>query len=287
MEFFVGLLAIGFCIWSILTIAKLVKPKTPSQYKPDVQELRITSQKNSHDTFLKKQDIEKKENIEREKIYKELSEPFEVASEDQPPHFVFFDLETTGFIPDGIPEKDHIHWPHPVQIAWMVFTYEGELIKEKSAILFQDVEIPEDATKVHRISTEKMKSQGIDPIPVFAEFTADLKSAAMLVAHNMEFDYKILKAEFYRKGLKISSLSSKRFCTMKKSKEYCGIPFPYKSGYKYPKLSELAACCFGGSIDPSRFTIKGGHDALTDVRVTAKCFFHLLHVMEEFQIETE
>lgn len=281
METFLTILLFIVIVLIILKIAKKVRPKTPIEFDPNSLPKSIRSDKK-----IEIRPIHERENDERKKLTEILNEPFDQATENSVPFFVFFDTETTGLIPDyELDVKEFEQFPMPVQLAWAVFDYEGKIIKEKNFILLQPIDIPEDASKIHKITTEKMKETGIDPIPVYLEFVADLKSAKYLIAHNLEFDDLVMKAEFHRKGLKPTLLSKKRICTMKRFKNFCDLPFEYKSGKKFPKLSEFAVCAFSMNLTPSRFSIPGGHNAIMDVRITAKCFFEMLHTWEEIKIE--
>lgn len=271
MDVFIGIVLLALMAYGFWSIVKF---------------LFFRSKKDSIPKISRDQVIEN-ENQQREKLNLILSEPFDPAPEQYEAFFMFFDTETTGFIPDNVDVKEFNQYPFPVQIAWAVFDYDGKLIKEREFILLQPIDIPSDAAKIHKITTQKMKEKGVDPIPVYEEFVSDLKSARYLIAHNLEYDDKVIKAEFYRKGLKSTLLSKKRICTMKKFKRFCDIPFPSGTGIKFPKLSEFAVCAFNAKIPPTRFSIVGGHDASVDVRVTAKCFFEMLHTWEEIQIERE
>lgn len=59
-----------------------------------------------------------------------------------------------------------------------------------------------------------------------------------------------------------------RICTMLESVYHCKIPFGYKKGYKWPKLTELYKTLFNEEFE-------GAHGALADIEATAKCFFEL------------
>ena len=48
--------------------------------------------------------------------------------------------------------------------------------------------------------------------------------------------------------------------------DYCQLPGRY--GFKWPTLQELHSTLFNESFD-------GAHDALSDVRACARCFFEL------------
>lgn len=58
--------------------------------------------------------------------------------------------------------------------------------------------------------------------------------------------------------------------TMKRTTSYCAIPKPFGSGYKWPKLSELAYCL---DVDYSDLTL---HDSTADVELTKRCFQKLV-----------
>ncbi len=98
------------------------------------------------------------------------------------------------------------------------------------------------------------------------EFAGAMKRSNFLVAHNMNFDDKIVGAEFLRTGFKNRLTDIPKICTMKISTDYCKLPGPY--GYKLPSLSELHYKLFEEYFDEA-------HDAAVDVRACANCFFEL------------
>jgi len=153
--------------------------------------------------------------------------------------YLFFDTETTG-LPKSwkAPVTDLGNWPHIVQIAWALFDDSGAqlgfhdfLIKPEGFV------IPENATAIHGISTEKALSEGRRAAEVLKEFSEATRRAARLVAHNLDFDEKMVRVELLRQGMPDCFQVIKKICTMKSSTAYCKIPGPY--GDKWPKLSEL------------------------------------------------
>jgi DNA polymerase III epsilon subunit-like protein len=88
----------------------------------------------------------------------------------------------------------------------------------------------------------------------------------LLVAHNMQFDEKILGAELLRAGYPNVVDAKNRRCTMQAATNYCRLPGPY--GFKWPTLQELHLKLFNESFD-------GAHRALVDVRACARCYFEL------------
>jgi DNA polymerase III epsilon subunit-like protein len=185
--------------------------------------------------------------------------------------YLFFDTETTG-IPKNYkaPVSDLKNWPRLVQIAWLVTDQSGNEVKSVEYIIKPDgFTIPADAARIHGITNEIASQSGVGLKPVLEEITADISGAAVLIAHNMQFDEKILGAEFLRMG-HINHLDGKaRKCTMQSSTDYCKIPGPY--GNKWPKLDELYKKLF-------RESFAGAHNALADVRACSRCYFELRRI---------
>lgn len=191
--------------------------------------------------------------------------------------YLFFDTETTGlYKPDG-PS------PYLVQLAWAVYDHNGDIDYDKSRIIKpDDFVIPYEAEKVHRISNKRAQSEGIDIKLVLYEFLEDIMALKYIVAHNIEYDVRIINNEidrnkledqgFYHKEMgdiepPFNSLPYKeQICTMKSTIDYCKIEG--NKGYKYPSLSELYHILFHEEII-------NAHDALVDLKATARCFFEL------------
>lgn len=197
-----------------------------------------------------------------------------IAEQVKRPKYIFFDTETTGLPPknmyDASPTRSDI-WPRLVQIAWLLVDNDGNVIKKKSAIIYPEgFTIPQDATNVHHITTERAKRDGIPLRDVLEEFMQDFEKAECLVAHNIEFDQHIIGAELYRLGIPYQSFMNKKsICTMRSSTDYCAIPNPNGyDDYKWPKLEELYDILFSRKFDDA-------HDALADITATKECFFEL------------
>lgn len=181
--------------------------------------------------------------------------------------YLFFDTETTG-LPKSwkAPVTDLGNWPHIVQIAWALFDDAGtQLVFQDYMIKPEGFVIPESATAIHGISTEKALKEGRPAVEVLREFSEAIKGAARLVAHNLDFDEKMVRVELLRQGMP-DALEVPKICTMKASTKYCKIPGPY--GDKWPKLSELHIKLFEVDFEDQ-------HNAASDVLCCAKCFFEL------------
>ena len=183
-------------------------------------------------------------------------------------YYLFFDTETNG-IPKNYkaPPSDLANWPRVIQLAWMICDESGEEIKSRCQLIKPDGwVIPKEKFWIENgYSTEKSESEGVGMVGELRKLASDIDRADMMVAHNLDFDTPIVSAEMIRYGVKASSRPNK-FCTMKASTNICKIKGPY--GYKWPKLEELHEYLFGCKFD-------GAHDALEDVRATARCFFEL------------
>lgn len=181
---------------------------------------------------------------------------------------LFFDTETTG-IPRNYraPASDLTNWPRMVQLAWLVLDADGrELTSAELIVRPEGYVIPDAAAAIHGITTERALASGVPLATVLDQLTPALSDATMLVAHNMSFDEKILGAELLRAGRPNLVESKRRLCTMQASTDFCALPGRY--GPKWPTLQELHLKLFGAPF-------AGAHQALTDVRATARCYLEL------------
>ncbi len=181
---------------------------------------------------------------------------------------LFFDTETTG-LPRSYtaPLTDSANWPRIVQLAWVLFDTDGaELDARCDLIRPTDYRIP--PAMIHGISHEQAARDGIALRDALTTFTAAADAATTLVAHNFEFDRNIVGAEYARLALPDPIPRRRQICTMKTTSAYCGIPAPNGRGYKWPKLAELHQRVFKTGFE-------GAHDALADVRATARCYWVL------------
>jgi DNA polymerase III epsilon subunit-like protein len=182
--------------------------------------------------------------------------------------YLFFDTETNGLPKNWkAPVENLINWPRLVQIAWILADESGQVLEEKECIIKPEgFTIPKQASAVHGISTEKALDEGQDLSEILQLFANKLSDTQFLVAHNINFDEKIVGAELLRKKLETDFFKKETMCTMQSSTKHCNIPGPY--GPKWPKLSELHINLFGEDFE-------GAHDALADIQATHRCFFEM------------
>jgi DNA polymerase III epsilon subunit-like protein len=182
---------------------------------------------------------------------------------------LFFDTETTGLPKNWkATVTDLDNWPRLVQLAYLVYDFDGNLIHSCNEIIKPNgFTIPLDASNVHGITTDIANQRGSKIEEVFEIFSIHLKRVKVIVAHNMAYDEKIIGSELIRLGLENTLDSKEKICTMESTVDLCKIDGPY--GYKWPKLEELHRFLFKQNFE-------GAHDALADIQATAKCFWELV-----------
>jgi len=181
----------------------------------------------------------------------------------------FFDTETTGLPRNwNAPLRDLDNWPRMVQFAWMLCDDAGnEVASANRIILPQGYVIPPEAARVHGITTERALAEGIPIMEALDEALPEIEKAALVVAHNISFDEKILGAECLRLSRAHPLLKKTLRCTMKESTAYCALPGRY-GDFKYPNLTELHRKLFQKNFQDA-------HDALADVRACKAAFYEL------------
>ena len=174
--------------------------------------------------------------------------------------FLFFDCETTGIFEGcGIPRL--------VQLGWAIFDEEKEeCIKKEYLIIPNGFVIPDEAEAIHNISTLDARTKGFPAEYVISEFIRDITSVDLVIAHNFDYDSRIIENEAFLTSSFFSFDRKNKFCTMKSTAHICRIPGPY--GDKWPRLTELHNYLFGE--EP-----KCSHKALPDAMTCGKCFFEL------------
>lgn len=183
---------------------------------------------------------------------------------------LFFDTETTG-LPIYSATDPTEKWPRVVQLAWSLYDTEGNRQSQNSFIIYPtDFTIPMDSAKIHKITTERAKAEGVSLHKVLPQFNADVEKALTIIAHNVDFDLPIVHTEFMRCKLETNILQKQNYCTMKPREivSWCKIPKANGYGYKWPTLNELYMQLFQEEFTES-------HNAGADVEACARCYFEL------------
>lgn len=194
-------------------------------------------------------------------------------------NILFFDTETTGLpVNFNAHYTDTENWPRLVQLAWQ--QYRGETPSAEGCLIVapDDWTIPEAASRIHGITTERAILEGCLIWEVLNIFGQALSISEMVVAHNYWFDFPIVAAEMVRVNHhKVVLLEKTPWCCTKESgTDLCKIPkltgyYNNSERYKKPSLDELHQFLFNEPIEGREVF----HDAMIDVRATARCYFEM------------
>ncbi|MEI6529471.1 MAG: 3'-5' exonuclease [Candidatus Falkowbacteria bacterium] len=183
--------------------------------------------------------------------------------------YLVFDTETTG-LPKNYqaPLDDFSNWPRIVQLAWSLYDTEGNHWESYNYIIKPDgFIISDEVAKIHRITQERAMAEGVSLREALTHFVSDVQKAEHLVAHNIDFDDKIVGSELLREKMPNPLRETNQICTMKSAVSVAKIPNG-RGGYKWPNLTELYYNLF-------QTTFPEAHDAVFDVKACAECFFEL------------
>lgn len=187
---------------------------------------------------------------------------------------LIYDTETTGVV-DWKKAVEAPSQPYIVQLAALM--YDDRKLVGAINLLCNPVDgtgarvmIPAEATKVHGISNEMVEATGLPLKTIAAIFNSMIRNTDRLVAHNMDFDSRIMAGTYLRSGFPIDSLQvPHRVCTMKASENVLKLPGKFAGKYKWPTLDEA----YRHLVDPAGFD--GAHDALVDAKACAEVLWKL------------
>lgn len=186
----------------------------------------------------------------------------------------FFDTETSDRWDFKAPWNDPSQ-PHLVQLGYEIYDKQRVLIKSVDVVVDSRQlsgwnGVAEGAAAVHGITEERMAAEGVHPEIVAKTLVDDFAMCDITIAHNNEFDMKILDCFLYRCGYTPGVLFNNKhnLCTMKPLTNILKIANKNgRAGYKWPTLQEA----YMSLVDSKGF--EGAHDAMTDVRACRDIFW--------------
>lgn len=188
--------------------------------------------------------------------------------------YLFFDCETNGLpLHRDVPIEHQLDtYPHIIQLAWLLCDKDGKQVEEFNSLIKPDKwVVPKEKFWLEKgFSTEKCEEFGVPIEFALKKFVTMRKSHPYTIGHNIHFDAGLVRAECLRLKWNVEFKATK-ICTMQQLTTYAQIPKAKGNGYKWPKLEELHLKMFGEPMT-------GAHDALNDVKATAKCFFKALEL---------
>ena len=186
-----------------------------------------------------------------------------------PEYLLFVDTETTGLPARwDRPYAEEWEWPCIAQVAWVVFTADGELVKtDQDYLKIPAGRMPAAAVAVHGLTPEFLQAHGQEPAAVLRRLLKDLATyRPRVVGHFLPLDFHVLGAAFARAGLTNVLPALPQFCTMQLTR----LPLPgmAASPRRPLRLHQLHEQLFGQPLERE-------HDAHIDAVATARCFFEL------------
>lgn len=265
----------------ILSIIGIITASTVPSERDTIKGIEDTRWR---EKFAAERELKRQEEKQKIEELKMLLEEGPEESETGIGKYLFIDCETTGLIKYKDSRiEDFNDFPRVVQLAWLLTDKDGKCVNQRVDIVKNKGVIPKKAEEIHGISTEMMRSNGVNPKHIYEELIEDVKKADLIIMHNEEYDHRVIAADMLRH--KLNDLSDifyrkKAFCTMLAGTDICKIPGRYDD-YKYPKLTELLGKLY---FNKTSLAVDGAHDAMVDVRMTYCIFFKML---EEGFIEPE
>ena len=204
-----------------------------------------------------------------------------------------FDVETTGLIPKikrGSTEKVPIEsYPYIIQFSFALYDLiESNMVMRCDSYIKipENLEIPENISTLTGVTREICNEQGKCIVDVLAKFYDAYMIAEVIVAHNIDFDEKMIHIELQRNRTAIlekapycftifNSIYEKmkgveRYCTMKSGMEICAVKKENKVVKKWPRLNELHQKLF------DEVPI-GLHNSMVDVNACLRCYLKMRH----------
>lgn len=115
-------------------------------------------------------------------------------------------------------ETEYYDTSRIVELGYIIYNENHEKIKEVDKLVIPvNFTIPEEVVKVHGITNENARENGIKIEEVLNIFEEDLKDVKVIIAHNLNFDYNVVISECYRlnKFSLIKLINEKdKHCTM-------------------------------------------------------------------------
>lgn len=194
---------------------------------------------------------------------------------------LFCDTETTGKL-DFKLDLLHPSQPRLVQLAawlgrWDEDTQSVSHVESMNCIVQPDGwRIPEEATRIHGISTERAHAFGLPLHEVLDRFASLIEQAdesmaiGRFIAHNTAFDIRVMLGEMARSGRDPVGLNMLRpFCTMQSLTARMKLPGKFRGSFKWPTLDEAYNFCFQRPIAD-----RDTHEAMVDLLACKDIYEH-------------
>lgn len=198
-------------------------------------------------------------------------------------YIMVVDTETTGLPANRNASPRDYHSFNDcrmVQIAWAIYDTDGNLQFEECFIVRPSgYIIPESSTRIHGISHEQASIDGMDLGNILCLMSDTLEYVSTIVAHNIDFDNKVILSEMYRyiecNNRSDAIPATTLINTWIQKQKKCTMKMGTLSGQRWPKLINLYTRLFNSVPDVQL------HRADADVRVCARIYFALIAAESE------
>lgn len=192
--------------------------------------------------------------------------------------YLVFDTETTGMVQWNKAAMDP-QQPKLVQLGCILFDTEHNEVATLKTLVQPLAPIHPKAQETHGISFETATEMGISNQNAVEIFLDLIDIADAVVAHNFAFDSKVMNHAAYNAKLGDNIFKGKLDrCTKEATTNILRIPSTFKGKkYKWPSLEECAQYFFKESVE-------GAHDAMNDVRMTARVYKTLVENFDEREL---
>jgi len=215
-----------------------------------------------------------------------------------------FDVETTGLLPKKRRTKTNEisksnenpieSYPYIIQLSFVLYDMiecRIEQTYDSYIKIPEEIQIPEQVSQLTGITKEICNEKGKNILEVIENFYEAYMLAEVIVAHNIEFDEKMISIELQRNRQQIlhkapycftifskiyeSLKGVQRYCTMKNGVQLCAITIDSKTTKKWPRLSELHQKLF--DVVPN-----GLHNSMVDVTACLRCYLRMRHGISNY-----
>jgi DNA polymerase-3 subunit epsilon len=201
------------------------------------------------------------------------------------PRYVVIDTETSG-LPlyakkgEPPPPADAPGQPRLVSFTAIVTTPELEIDEDQSIstlIRPEGWEMSEGAIAVNGITTQMALDGGINVRDVLSIYSEYITNGWIVVAHNAQFDTKVMRGELRRAGMPDLFEQTLNICTMRATIDICKIAPTGKQmatgrrGFKQPKLMEAYHHFYGEEFAEA-------HTSMADARACLAIFRKLVEM---------
>tara|TARA_B100000902_G_scaffold18301_1_gene21923 strand:+ start:280 stop:1017 length:738 start_codon:yes stop_codon:yes gene_type:complete len=213
--------------------------------------------------------------------------------------YLVFDVEATGLLPKTRRNTTNAapitEYPYILQLSFAIYDLsQKQIIRQYDSYIDvpDEVEITEFITGLTGATKELCKTKGRPIVEVLEQFYEAYMFCEGIVAHNMDYDEKMIMVEMERNRPAIMEKAPycfmtfnpmyeqvhgiDRYCTMKKGTDLCNILVESKMpgrppSKKWPKLCELYGKLFDGA------TVDGLHNSMIDVLACLRCYLKMRH----------